>query len=139
MKKITLMYFLTASIMLSISPKAEAVPEIPNPSLNDIAIATHMNGQIVIVYNPNYCNILGPLVCNFFRAHEYGHVNLGHILQGTHPVQAEFEADCWAAQNAPFEQVQAAYFHFMNQGFMGNWTHGTGIERAQRIANCSNF
>ena len=126
-------------VLLIISIPAKAVPEIPDPNLNDIAIATHINGQVVIVYNPNYCNMLGPLVCNFFRAHEYGHVNLGHVLMGTHPVQAEYEADCWAARNAPPQQVQAAYSHFLNQGYMGNWTHGTGIQRAQRIAVCAGY
>lgn len=126
-------------MLLIASFSAKAVPEIPNPNLNDIAIATHINGQVVIVYNPNYCNMLGLLVCNFFRAHEYGHVNLGHVLMGTHPAQAEFEADCWAAKNAPPAQVQAAYYHFMNQGYMGSWAHGTGIQRAQRIAACAGY
>ncbi len=122
-----------------VSFAVKAVPEIPNPNLGDIAIATHINGQVVIVYNPNYCDILGYLVCNFFRAHEYGHVNLDHVLMGTHPAQAEFEADCWAAKNAPPAQVQAAYYHFMNQGYMGSWMHGTGIQRAQRIAVCVGY
>ena len=124
-------------MLMFVSVAAKAVPEIVNPNLNDIAIATHINGQIVIIYNPDYCNMLGPLVCSFFRAHEYGHVNLGHVLMGTHPAQAEFEADCWAAKNAPPDQVQAAYYHFMNQGYMGSWIHGTGIQRAQRIAACA--
>lgn len=124
-------------IIFSISFWVKAVPEIPDPNLNDIAIATHMNGQVVIVYNPKYCNKLGNLICNFFRAHEYGHVNLGHVIKSTHPSQAEFEADCWAAKNAPYKQVEAAYYHFMSQGFMGSWSHGTGIQRAQRIAACA--
>ena len=80
---------------------------------------------------------MGFLVCNFFRAHEYGHVNLGHLIRGTYPSQAEYEADCWAAQNVPLQQVQAAYEHFMNQGYMGNWSHGTGIQRATRLAQCN--
>ena len=126
-------------VLLFTSITANAVPEIPNPNLRDIAIATHINGQVVIIYNPNYCVMLGSLVCNFFRAHEYGHVYLGHVLMGTHPAQAEYEADCWAAKNAPPAQVRAAYFHFMKQGYMGNWTHGTGIQRANRIAACAGY
>ena len=133
------MKFTISVLLLVMSLNVHAVPEIPDPNLNDIAIATHMNGQVVIIYNPNYCNQLGPFVCNFFRAHEYGHVNLEHVLMGTHPVQAEYEADCWAARNAPPQQVQAAYYHFMNQGFMGDWSHGTGIQRGQRVAACAGY
>jgi hypothetical protein len=133
------MRYLISIILLALSLNAKAVPEIADQNLSDIALATHINGQLVIIYNPSYCNMLGPLICNFFRAHEYGHINLGHVLMGTHPVQAEFEADCWAAKNAPSQQVQAAYYHFMNQGFMGDWSHGTGIQRAQRIFYCAGF
>lgn len=114
-----------------------AVPEIPDARINDIAITTMLNGQVVIVWNPIVCQQIGPLVCGFFRAHEYGHVNLGHVVRPRHPRQAEFEADCWAAQNAPIHEVRAAHNHFMANGFMGNWSHGTGIERAQRIAACA--
>ncbi|RQP21142.1 hypothetical protein [Piscinibacter terrae] len=116
---------------------AWAVPEIPDTRISDIAITTVINGQVAIVFNPIYCQQLGPLVCNFFRAHEYGHVNLGHPIRATHPQQAEFEADCWAARNAPLIQVQAAYQHFMANGFMGDWSHGTGVQRAQRVAACA--
>jgi hypothetical protein len=92
---------------------------------------------MVIIYNPTYCVQLGNLVCNFFRAHEYGHVNMGHPVLGTHPQQAEFEADCWAAKNAPLAEVQAALQHFMASGYMGDWSHGTGVQRAQRIEACA--
>lgn len=133
------MKYLISFILLALSLNAKAVPEIADPNLGDIAFATHINGQVVIIYNPGYCNMLGPLICSFFRAHEYGHVNLGHVLMGTYPAQAEFEADCWAAKNAPIQQVQAAYHHFMNQGYMGDWSHGTGVQRAQRISYCAGF
>jgi hypothetical protein len=124
-------------LLLAIPLETFAVQEIPNPNISDIAITTILNGQVVIFYNPNYCQQLGLLICNFFRAHEYGHVNLGHTVLGTYPQQAEFEADCWAARNSPLNQVQAAYLHFMNNGFMGDWSHGTGVQRAQRIAICA--
>ena len=75
-----------------------AVPEIPDPTVHDIAITTVVNGKVVILYNPTHCKTLGPLVCSSIRAHEYGHVRLGHLEKQTHPVQAEFEADCWFAQ-----------------------------------------
>lgn len=122
---------------LALALTANAVPEIPDTRINDIAITTLLNGQVVIVFNPIACQQIGPLVCNFFRAHEYGHVTLGHVVRPRHPRQAEFEADCWAAQNAPLPEVQAAYTHFLSNGFMGGWTHGTGLERAQRLVACS--
>jgi predicted metal-dependent peptidase len=128
---------LFAVFLLVTSLSAAAVPEIEDASVNDIAITTVLNGQVVIVYNPIYCQQLGLLVCNFFRAHEYGHVNLGHVIRRSHPQRAEFEADCWAAQNAPLQQVQAAYQHFMANGFMGDWAHGTGVQRARRLAACA--
>lgn len=125
------------ALLVVASTNVYAVPEIADPNVNDIAITTILNGQVVIVYNPGYCQQLGPLVCNFFRAHEYGHVNLGHPIMGTHPQLAEFQADCWAARNAPLVQVRAAYQHFLGNGFMGDWAHGTGVQRAQRLAVCA--
>ncbi len=130
------MKYILSTFLILISLNAKAVPEIPDPNLSDIALATHINGQIVIVYNPYVCDQMGPLVCGFFRAHEYGHVNLGHILKNTHPAQAEYEADCWAANNAPYPEVEAAYYHFQNQGYMGSWSHGSGFQRAQRLKKC---
>lgn len=113
------------------------VPEIPDTSIGDIAITTVRNGQVVILWNPIICNQVGVLVCRFMRAHEYGHVNLGHIIRGEHPQLFEYEADCYAARNAPLIEVQAAYHHFYNSGFMGSWAHGTGRERAERISMCA--
>ncbi|WP_198088519.1 hypothetical protein [Variovorax sp. E3] len=113
------------------------VPEIPDPSINDIAITTYVNGQIAIVWNPIRCNQMGLLVCRFFRAHEYGHVALGHLITGTHPQYAEFQADCYAAANAPMPEVKAAYAYFFNTGYNGNWSHGNGFDRAARIQLCA--
>lgn len=131
---ITIIFFLLNALTIG---KSLAVQEYPDNRLSDIAITTVINGQVAIVYNPTHCNRMGNLVCNFFRAHEYGHVNLGHLITRAHPARAEFEADCWAAKNAPRDQVRAAYAYFMNQGFMGDWAHGTGVQRAQRLSRCS--
>ena len=133
MKYLILIILLT----LSLNSKAGPVPEIADPNLGDIALATYIDGEIVIIYNSNHCNMVGPLVCNFFLAHEYGHINLRHILKGKYPAEVEFEADCWAAKNAPLQQVQAAYKHFMKKGFMGNWRYSTGEQRAQRLLSCA--
>jgi len=141
MKNLILIILLTLSLNAKAVPglNVKAVPEIADPNLGDIASATYIDGQIVIIYNSNYCNMLGPSVCNFFLAHEYGHINLGHILKGRYPAQTEFEADCWAAKNASLQQVQAAYSYFMKEGFMGKWPHTTGEKRAQRLIYCAGF
>jgi hypothetical protein len=135
MKYLILIILLT----LSLNATAEAILELTDPELGDVALATYVNGEIIILYNPNHCNMLGPLVCKFFLAHEYGHINLGHVLTGTYSVQTDLEADCWAVKNSPLLEVQAAYYHFLKDGFMGNWPHGTGVERAKRMAYCSAF
>tara|TARA_B100000508_G_scaffold60333_1_gene47192 strand:- start:229109 stop:229540 length:432 start_codon:yes stop_codon:yes gene_type:complete len=114
--------------------------EIPDVRLNDIAMVTRLNtGEVVIIYNPNQCRMLGALVCGFFRAHEFGHVNLRHVITRRHPVFAEAEADCWAAQYAPRNEVIAAYNYFLRNGQRGDYAHGTGFQRANRIRQCAGF
>lgn len=112
---------------------SQGVPEIPDPTLNDIAMATMTPRGPVIVYNPLRCAQMGPLACEFFRAHEYGHVRLGHGFGRTHPAQAEMEADCFAAQNASPPVVQGGIQFFVFQGMMGDPLHGTGFQRARRV------
>ena len=139
MKNFILIILLSVCLNAQAVPEAKTVPELADPKLRDIALATYIDGEIVILYNSNYCNALGPLVCKFFLAHEHGHISLGHILNGKYPALAEFEADCWAARNSPLQQVQAAYKHFMEGGFMGNWSLGTGEQRAQRLFICAGY
>lgn len=133
MKKVIAAFALATAM----SSSNAQVPEIADPNIPDIAITTMLNGAPVILWNPMVCGQMGMYVCRFFRAHEYGHVMLGHLIMGTFPQQAEFEADCYAAQNAQKIEVQAALQHFFNNGFMGNWSHGTGYDRATRILNCA--
>ena len=124
-------------VLFLFSSYSYAVPEIPNTSINNIAVTTMINGQMVILYNPNICRKVGPLICAMYRAHEYGHVKLGHPIKHTHPVKAEFEADCWAAQNISPQLMKAAYDHFMEQGTTGSWSHGAGYQRAKRMTACA--
>ena len=114
-----------------------AATEIANARLDDIAVATTVKGQPTIVYNPVHCREIGHLVCTFIRTHEQGHIKLGHILTEVKPAEADREADCWAAQNARLEEVHAAYLHFLNQGYMGQWKHGSAKDRARHIAACA--
>lgn len=61
--------------------KGQSIREIPSYSLNDIAIASFDNYGPIIYYNPTICQEAGFLATMFFKAHEYGHHNLGHVIQ----------------------------------------------------------
>ena len=82
-------------------PDATAqVQEIPVAGLQGVASVQYdRQGRQTIQYNPRTCARLGPELCEFFRAHEYGHVTLNHLGRGTPVRRAEYEADVWAAGN----------------------------------------
>jgi len=123
-------------LALFISNVALAVPEIADPNLNDIAIVKpHPQYGAVIIYNPIICQQIGA-ACGFFRAHEYGHVTLGHQFMhpGAYPAQREAQADEWAAANAHPQEILAAYQLFMNGASSNNWqVYGNPHQRAQRL------
>ena len=114
------------------------VPEIPNPNLGDIAMVTNdYAGRPIIIFNPIICQQVGSYLCEFYKAHEYGHVNLGHTtFNRKFPQAAEAEADCWAAQRAPLFAVQAA-IQWFSSGGGASYHHGTGSQRAQRVIACA--
>lgn len=124
---------LTMALMVDASAQ---VPEIPTPGLPDIAVVRATPNGPVIFYNPQLCQQVGPLLCAFYRTHEYGHVALGHAFVPVWPQVAEFQADCWAAQNAPLPVVQAAIQYFL-QGGGSTPVHGPGLARAQRVGRCA--
>jgi len=84
----------------------------PNFKVEDNAVTLDASGQSQIDFNPTICRRLGPDLCEYFRAHEYGHVNLRHLERGVPTRQAEREADIWAAQNASPSAVKAAREYF---------------------------
>jgi hypothetical protein len=101
--------------------------------LPDVAKVTlDSSGSSQIEFNPAICRRLGPDLCEYFRAHEYGHVNLRHLERGVPTRQAEREADIWAATNASPSAVEAARKYFEN-GNGGSRFHGSAKERAQRL------
>ena len=101
--------------------------------IRDVAKVTlDSSGKSTITYNPAICRKLGPALCEFFRAHEYGHVNLQHLERGVPVRRAEVEADVWAATHASPTAVAAALRYF-NNGNGGSKNHGSSQERAQRI------
>ena len=123
--------------------RAGAVPEISAPWLNDIAVARMTAQGPVIFYNPTLCKEVGVGVCSFFRAHEYGHIELNH--SGAFYTKyfggralAEAEADCFAAKNAQRWQVKAAMAWFLTPERVDYdaGEHGTGRVRAKRLKEC---
>lgn len=144
MKKLIIVLLVLFPALLSAQ-----VREIPAPQLNDIAIASYDAYGPVIYYNPAICQNIGPLICEFFRAHEYGHHFRGHIQRErfeSNPYnrawvrqQYEKEADCWAAQNTHSEVSKAAvqFFATMQGPTRPDWYHPTGYERATVISQCA--
>ncbi len=123
--------------------RAFAVPEIAAPWLNDIAMAKITANGPVIFYNPSMCKEVGPGVCGFIRAHEYGHIVLNHSNEfytkyfGGRAL-AEAEADCFAAKNTQGWQAKATINWFLapERIDFDAGDHGTGRERAKRIKEC---
>jgi hypothetical protein len=123
-----------AALAFSASAMAQ-VPEIPDPTLPDIAMVRMMNGQPVIIYNPMICQQIGPFLCGFYRKHEYCHIYLSHPLRQMWPQAMEFEADCCAAKHVTDQEFAAAFQFFMGGGG-GTPQHGPGPARAARIRDC---
>jgi len=125
--------------LITVSSDAQwNVREIPDPNLPDIAMVTVLpNGEQVIIYNPILCQQAGPLLCGFYRAHEYCHIDLGHVFRPTWPQVKELEADCCAAKVVTNAEANAAYQWFISGGGTSP-THGFGPQRAQRILACRN-
>ena len=140
MKRLSKFLSLSATLVVacfSINVTSAQVPEIANPNLPDIAMVTSDRfGRPVIIYNPIICRQAGPALCEFYKAHEYGHVNLGHTRTRQHPAEKEAHADCWAARHAPGYALRAAVQWFQSGGG-ASWHHGSGPERARRVIACS--
>lgn len=137
MKLIKIPSFMILLLLCPMVNAATGVQEIPNPNLPDIAMVTVDNwGNPVIVYNPILCQQAGPSLCEFYRWHEYGHIMMGHTIIPKWPQAKEFEADCWAAKNAPLHTIQAAYQWF-RMGGGSTPIHGSGQQRAARISTCA--
>ena len=136
MKPICLMTMVAAvtAFSSSFNEVSAQVQERARWLLPDVAKVTlDSSGQSQIEYNPAICRRLGPDLCEYFRAHEYGHVNLRHLERGVPTRQAEREADIWAAKNASPSAVEAARKYF-EKGRGGSRNHGSAQERAQRLS-----
>jgi hypothetical protein len=121
---------------------ARAVPEVAAPDLPDTAMAEMTSSGPVIFYNPALYRAAGP-AREFVRAHEYGHVLLGHledeamITTRAGRARAEAEADCFAARSVPRAAViaMAALVRSL-PAEPRDAVYGTKPERARRILAC---
>ena len=130
-----LLFYPPAGILITCSVQAmQEVEERADPNLPDIAAVHTEPGQApVILYNPMLCKHAGPALCEFYRYHEYGHLELRHHKRRNISVQQkEQEADRWAATHAPLYVVMAAYRYFSNGGGSSPF-HGEGRSRAARL------
>lgn len=134
--------------ILSVQSVSAQVREIPVKALPDIAMASYDQLGPVIYYNPILCRQVGPIISEFFRAHEYGHHELGHIQREYFEANAynrawvrqkyEKEADCYAAKNLPQRDIETVIIFFIRtQGpNRPDWYHPTGYERAEVLRDC---
>lgn len=113
---------------------AQTIREVAVPGMRGIASVGYRGNDLTIEYNPRTCARLGPDLCSFFRAHEYGHVVLRHLQRGTPVRQAEHEADVWAAKNST-SAARAAAVQYFRSGNGGSVRHGSPESRAARVAS----
>ena len=116
--------------------KAQTVREVAVPGMGGIASVGYRGNNLTIEYNPRTCARLGPELCSFFRAHEYGHIALNHLQRGTPVRQAEHEADVWAARNTT-PAARAAAVNYFSAGNGGSFKHGSPAARAARVSSAA--
>ena len=97
----------------------------------------------VIFYNPALYQAAGG-AREFVRAHEYGHVLLGHLSDEEMlttergRARAEAEADCFAARAAGYDAVMAMVHLVLGlPPEPRDAIYGTKPERARRILACA--
>jgi Zn-dependent peptidase ImmA (M78 family) len=134
---------LSAALAFSSAKGRPLVPELAAPDLDDTAMAEMTARGPVILYNPALYEAAGA-AREFVRAHEYGHVLLGHLANeamlstDAGHARAEAEADCFAARVASREATIA-----MTRLLHGlapeprDRIYGTKPERARRILACA--
>ncbi len=118
-------------------------------TLRDVALTRRENGRAVIYYNPALIERVGPLLRDFFIAHEFGHIFYDHdggALAGrdSNVVEVrqrqELEADCYAAARlarSSRASIEAAVQFFTRMGlFSHDRFHPSGSRRAANLLAC---
>ena len=122
---------------------------VATDTLHDVALTVRRLGRPVIYYNPALIERVGPLLRDFFIAHEYGHVfhhHVGGALASRDSTVAEIrqrqelEADCYAAvrlARSSRASVEAAVQFFTRMGlFSHDRYHPSGSRRAANLLAC---
>ena len=130
-------------------PQMTDVTLLPTDTLTDVAVTRREYGHPVIYYNPALIERVGPLLRDFFIAHEYGHVfydHMGGALAGLGSNVAELrqrqelEADCYAAARlagTSRASIEAAVQFFTRMGlFSHDRYHPSGSRRAANLLAC---
>ena len=122
---------------------------VATDTLHDVAMTLRENGRPVIYYNPALIERVGPLLRDFFIAHEYGHVFHDHVGGALASRDSsvdqvrqrqELEADCYAAvrlARTSRASVEAAVQFFTRMGlFSHDHFHPSGSRRAANLLAC---
>jgi hypothetical protein len=122
---------------------------VATDTLHDVAVTRRENGRPVIYYNPALIERVGPLLRDFFIAHEYGHVFHDHVGGALASRDSsvdqvrqrqELEADCYAAvrlARTSRASVEAAVQFFTRMGlFSHDHFHPSGSRRAANLLAC---
>jgi hypothetical protein len=119
-----------------------AVLAVADARLSDLAFATLMADQPLILYRANLERIVAPPTALFVLAHECAHEALGHVLSGGAPSKAEeIAADCWAIDQLHGQGLidvgglQAIERDVARFGVADD-SHLPGAERARALAAC---
>ena len=139
----------SAPVLLAAQEPLTDVRLLATDTLHDVAVTRRENGRPVIYYNPALIERVGPLLRDFFIAHEYGHVFYDHVggaLAGLDSNMAELrqrqelEADCYAANRLARNgraSVEAAVQFFTRMGlFSHDRFHPSGSRRAANLLAC---
>ena len=89
------------------------------------------NGNPMITMSRGMCR-RNPDLCEFFKAHELGHHQLGHFHRHISVQQAESEADRFAARHSSAQAIAAAQ-RFFASGRGGSRKHGSSQQRYARV------
>ena len=116
------------------SATAQGIQTYERRFIGDIGYAeVDRQGNAVVVMNPAACRRLGPNLCNFFKAHEMAHHQLGHFDRNITVQQKEAEADLYAASVvSPASRSAAQQFFASGRG--GSSRHGSSQQRLARVS-----